>query len=107
MLRPGPRSATRSERILCPPPLRLIVPRSEVAKEPGPGEGPVAFGGATGDPERLGGLVDRQAREEAELDERRRACVDGGEAGDRLVQVDQVVGRGVLAPQRLEVEILV
>jgi len=44
--------------------------------------------------------------EQAELDQRGRLRVDLREPGDRLVQVDQVVGRGVGFQERLQVQLL-
>ena len=43
--------------------------RPQGVVEPGAGEGPVAVGGAPGDPQRGGGLVQGQAGEEAQLDQ--------------------------------------
>ena len=72
-----------------------LVARAELAEEPGAGEGPIALGGATADPQGRGRLLDRQPGEQAELDQCGRLRVDPREPGDRLVQVDQVVGRGI------------
>lgn len=80
--RRGPRKAvTAAGRSGC------VVPALELAKEPGPGEGPVAFGGRFGDAEAGSGLRQAQAREEPELDEfgvlrvGHRQSVQGGAEG--------------------------
>jgi hypothetical protein len=78
--------------------------RIELAKEPGSGERPVAFRSPSGDSQRLGGLVEREAGEEAELDQLGPSGVDLRESSQGLVEVDQVVGRGVIGHESFEVE---
>ena len=56
----------------------------ELAAQPGPGVGPVAVGGAGLEPECLGGLLQRHAEEEPEVDQSGRAGVLGGQPGKRL-----------------------
>ena len=70
------------------------------------GKGPITLGGTTADPQGQGDLLDRQSGEQAELDER--GCLRVGlfEPGDCIVQVDQIVGRGIVFEERFQVEIL-
>src|SRR5262249_6680508 len=85
---------------------RWIVPPAELAEEPGARKGPIALGGAAADPTGRGCLLDRQSGEEPELDQRSRLRVDAGETVDGLVQVDHVIGRGIIFENRLQIQFL-
>ena len=61
--------------------------------EADPGVGPVLVGGGTRDADHLGGVLDRQPGEVAELDQPGGLGVLGGQAGQGLVDVEQFVRR--------------
>ncbi len=62
----------------------------ELARQPGARDRPVALHGGGGDAHRLGGLLDRQAAEEAQLDEPRLLGVESREPLERLVERDEI-----------------
>ena len=70
-------------------------PAEDLAADPGAGVSPVAVGGGPRDPERLGGLLDAQPGEVAELDQPGRLGVFGIQAVERLVDGQDLVGRVV------------
>jgi hypothetical protein len=72
-------------------------PGPQLPVEPGTGQGPVALDGHGGNAEHGGGLLDRQAPEEAELDELALPGVDRGEPIERHIQ-RQDVDRRRLGP---------
>ena len=71
------------------------IARGELPEQPGPSKGPVARGGATDDPQGFGGLVEREAGEQAELDQLGAAGVDLGKPARCVVEVDQIIERPV------------
>ena len=79
------------------------VGRDELAEEPGAREGPVSFGGAADDAQGGGCLVEREPGVEAELDEFRPAGVDLCEPAEGVVEVNEIVGRGVVGDDAVEV----
>jgi hypothetical protein len=64
-----------------------LLAEAELGAEPGAGEGPFALDGAGGDLEDLGAFFDREAAEEAELDDTGGAFVGFGEAGEGFVEL--------------------
>src|SRR5262245_39737974 len=63
---------------------------SELFREPRPRNGPVALHRRGRDPHRFGGLLDREAAEEPQLDDARLARVELGEAIERRVERDEI-----------------
>src|SRR5947209_1639456 len=80
----------RLSRVVAGSGVRLTVAR-QLPPQPGPRVGPGPLRRARRDAEVLGDLVDRHAREDAELDQIRRLRVHGGQLGEGFVQVEQVV----------------
>src|SRR5262245_56332065 len=70
------------------------VPLLQACGEPGAGVSPVLIGACARDPEDLGGLLDREAREEAELDELGRVRLLPGQDAQGLIEVEQLVRLG-------------
>jgi len=62
----------------------------ERAKDPGLGENPVALDGGGGDADDFGAFLDGEATEEAEFDDAGLLRVDLGEAGEGVVEGDQL-----------------
>ena len=75
-----------------------------MAVEPGAGEGPVALNSPAGDAKCRRGFVERQSGEEPELDQFGPSGIDKREPAERGVEVDQVVGRGVVIDKAFEVK---
>lgn len=61
------------------------------AEKPGPGVGPVAFGGRRGYVERLGAFLESETDKVAQLDQLRLARVVRGEGLERLVDGEKLV----------------
>ncbi len=66
--------------------------------------GPIALGGAADDAQGRGRLVEREAGEDAELDQLGGACIHGRQPGECIVEVDQVIRRCVVVNYALQVE---
>src|SRR5262245_44583894 len=67
--------------------------RPQGVVEPGAGEGPVPVGGAPGDPHRVGGLVQGQAGEEAQLDQLGTGRVPSGQLLQGVVDGEELLVR--------------
>src|SRR5262245_18221748 len=82
-------------------------PVAQELVQPGPGVGPVAVGGSSCQAEGHGRLVERQAGEEAELDQFRTHRVFPGQALEGIVEGDEVLVRGVVhGRQRVQIDAL-
>jgi hypothetical protein len=60
---------------------------AEGVKEPGAGEGPLAVGGAAGQPKGRGGFVQRHSRKKAEFHEFGAFEMSAGQAPESVVQI--------------------
>src|SRR6266851_7090761 len=75
-------------------PLRLV-PAAQGLVQPGPGIGPVAVGGPPGQPQGGGGILQRQAGEEAEFDQLGAGLILLRRPPQYLIQGQQIVFGGV------------
>src|SRR5262245_43233329 len=79
---------------------RLFAGLRERGEQPGAGDGPVALRGGLRDAQTRGGVLQRQARVVAEPDELRLARLLGGEAGEGVIEREEIVA-GVEDGERL------
>jgi hypothetical protein len=80
-----------------------VVWRYKLPEQPGTREGPVALRGAADNAQGRSGIVERESRIEAQLDQLGPSGVDQCEPAEGLVEVDEIVGRGVLGDEGVKV----
>src|SRR5262245_28738339 len=87
------RRATGPRRFFSESGVRRFLPLAQRGIEPGPGKRPVAVGGTADDAQRLGRLVEREPREETELDQLGTGGIYLGQLVQGVVEVEQLVRR--------------